>query len=108
MLALIYRCQEYSQYISFKRKLENPVYEICSNLYSNGCNKLILEYISSLRNGNGTYYMFFKCSENDDEYILISDGFISLKNINNSMKKCALEQFHAEGGVVTEYGVFEK
>ena len=94
--------------MSFKNKLESPIYEICSSLYGNGCNKLILEYISSLRDGNGTYYMFFECSENDDEYILISDEFISLKNINNFIKECALKQFHTEGGVVAEYGVFEK
>lgn len=108
MLALIYRCSEYSQYFSFNRKLEYPIREICQNLYDKGCNKFILEYVSSLTNDSENYYMFFKCSENDDEYILISDKFIPLKNIDSCIKKCAFEYFHAEGGVITEYGVFEK
>lgn len=109
MVALIYKCPEYSQYFSFKRKIENPIYEICKNLYIRKCNKFLLEYVSSLKNNNsGSYYMFFKCTENDDEYILITDRFISLKKINDCIKTCALEYFHAEGGVITEYGVFEK
>lgn len=52
--------------------------------------------------------MFFKCTENDDEYTLITDRFISLKKINDCIRTCALEYFHAEGGVVTEYGIFKR
>lgn len=88
--------------------LARAITEICISMYCNNSNRFLLLYQSSFKSHNGIYYICFKSVENDDRYTIVSDKFVSLKDIDLLMKTTAKRSYVAEGGVVTEYGVFEK
>lgn len=83
-------------------------YDICNSIFMYNCKKIFLEYRSSFKNSDGVYSICFGCPDNDNEYIIVSRKFISLKEVENHIKHIALEYFHMEGGVITEYGIFER
>lgn len=88
--------------------LDCILYAICNSISVYNYKKILLEYRSSFKNPDGVYSICFGCPDNDNEYIIVSRKFISLKEVENRLKYIALEYFYAEGGVITEYGVFEK
>lgn len=88
--------------------LETVIMYICSNMYRNNFHRFLLLYQSSFKSHNDIYYICFKSVENDDRYTIVSDKFISLKDIDLLMKTTAKASYVADGGVITEYGVFEK
>ena len=89
--------------------LDCILYVICNSISVYNYKKILLEYHSSFKNPDGVYSICFGCPDNDNEYIIVSRKFISLKEVENRLKYIALEYFHADGRVITdEYGVFEK
>ena len=88
--------------------LETVIMYICSNMYRNNFHRFLLLYQSSFKSHNDIYYICFKSVENDDKYTIVSDKFISLKDIDLLIKTTAKASYVADGGVITEYGVFEK
>ena len=88
--------------------LETVMMYICSNMYRNNFHRFLLLYQSSFKSHNDIYYICFKSVENDDRYTIASDKFISLKDIDLLMRTTAKSGYVAAGGVITEYGVFEK
>lgn len=88
--------------------LRRAITDICLSMYRNNLNRFLLLYQSSFKSHNDIYYICFKSVENDDRYTIVSDKFISLKDINIIMKTTAKVNYVADGGVITEYGIFEK
>ena len=88
--------------------LGRAITDICLGMYRNNFHRFLLLYQSSFKSHNDIYYICFKSVENDDRYTIVSDKFISLKDISILMKTTAKVNYVAEGGVITEYGVFEK
>ena len=88
--------------------LARAITDICIRMYRNNSNRFLLLYQSSFKSHNGIYYICFKSVENDDRYTIASDKFFSLKDIDLLMKTTAKRSYVADGGVITEYGVFEK
>lgn len=88
--------------------LARTITDICISMYRNNSNRFLLLYQSSFKSHNGIYYICFKSVENDDRYTIVSDKFVSLKDIDNLMKTTAKRNYVADGGVITEYGVFER
>lgn len=84
------------------------IMDIFLNMYQNNLHRFLLLYQSSFKSHNDIYYICFKSVENDDRYTIVSDKFISLKDIDLLMKTMAKRSCMADGGVITEYGVFEK
>lgn len=91
-----------------ENNLGRVITDICLSMYRNNLNRFLLLYQSSFKSHNDIYYICFKSVENDDRYTIVSDKFISLKDINILMKTTAKVNYVADGGVITEYGVFEK
>lgn len=91
-----------------ENNLRMAITDICLSMYRNNLNRFLLLYQSSFKSHNDIYYICFKSVENDDRYTIVSDKFISLKDINILMKTTAKVNYVADGGVITEYGVFEK
>ena len=88
--------------------LNEAVDDICQDMDNDGCKKLVLQYRSSFKNHDDFFHICFESLENESEYIIVSDKFISLKEIEVLIKNISLGSYCKEGGVVTEYGVFEK
>ena len=88
--------------------LARAITDICISMYRNNFNRFLLLYQSSFKSHNGIYYICFKSVENDDRYTIVSDKFVSLKDIDLLMKTTAKRSYVADGGVITEYGVFER
>lgn len=84
------------------------IMDICLNMYQNNFHRFLLLYQSSFKSHNDIYYICFKSVENDDRYTIVSDKFISLKDIDLLMKTMAKRSCMVDGGVITEYGVFEE
>lgn len=91
-----------------ENNLGMAIMDICLNMYQNNFNRFLLLYQSSFKSHNDIYYICFKSVENDDRYTIVSDKFISLKDIDLLMKTMAKRSCMADGGVITEYGVFEE
>lgn len=88
--------------------LGRAITDICLGMYRNNFHRFLLLYQSSFKSHNDIYYICFKSVENDDRYTIVSDKFISLKDIDLLMKTTAKASYVADGGVITEYGIFEK
>ena len=88
--------------------LARAITDICVRMYCNNSNRFLLLYQSSFKSHNGIYYICFKSVENDDRYTIVSDKFVSLKDIDLLIKTTAKRSYVADGGVITEYGVFER
>ena len=91
-----------------ENNLRMAITDICLSMYRNNLNRFLLLYQSSFKSHNDIYYICFKGVENDDRYTIVSDKFISLKDIDLLMKTMAKRSCVADGGVITEYGVFEE
>ena len=91
-----------------ENNLGMAIMDICISMYRNNLNRFLLLYQSSFKSHNDIYYICFKSVENDDRYTIASDKFISLKDIDLLMRTTAKSGYVADGGVITEYGVFEK
>lgn len=91
-----------------ENNLGMAITDICLSMYRNNLNRFLLLYQSSFKSHNDIYYICFKSVENDDRYTIVSDKFISLKDIDLLMKTTAKASYVADGGAITEYGVFEK
>lgn len=107
LIALIKNTNKSSYWIPVW-SLNEAIDDVCWDMNSSGCKKLVLQYHSSFKDHNGIFRICFGCSENDSEYIIISEKFISLKEIRSLIKDIALGSYYKEGNVITEYGVFEK
>lgn len=94
------------------QRIENnlgmAITDIYLNMYQNNFHRFLLLYQSSFKSHNDIYYICFKSVENNDRYTIVSDKFISLKDIDLLMKTMAKRSCVADGGVITEYGVFEE
>lgn len=88
--------------------LGRAIMDICISMYRNNLHRFLLLYQSSFKSHNDIYYICFKSVENDNRYTIASDKFISLKDINTLMRTTAKASYVADGGVITEYGIFEK
>ena len=91
-----------------ENNLGMAIMDICLNMYQNNFHRFLLLYQSSFKSHNDIYYICFKSVENDDRYTIVSDKFISLKDIDLLMKTMAKRSCMADRGVITEYGVFEE
>lgn len=106
-MVLIENTPKYHYWIP-EEDLDCILYDICNSISVYNYKKILLEYRSSFKNPDGVYSIYFGCPDNDNEYIIVSRKFISLKEVENRIRCIALEYFHAYGDVITEYGVFEK
>lgn len=88
--------------------LGRVIMDICISMYRNNLHRFLLLYQYSFKSHNDIYYICFKSVENDNRYTIASDKFISLKDIDILMRTTAKASYVADGGVITEYGVFEK
>lgn len=107
-MVLIKNTPKYHYWIP-EEDLDCILYAICNSISVYNYKKILLEYRSSFKNPDGIYSICFGCPDNDNEYIIVSRKFISLKEVESRLRCIALEYFHADGRVITdEYGVFEK
>ena len=91
-----------------ENNLGMAIMDICISMNRNNPNRFLLLYKSSFKSHNDIYYICFNGVENDDRYTIVSDKFISLKDIDLLMKTMAKRSCMADGGAITEYGVFEE
>lgn len=91
-----------------ENNLGMAIMDICISMYRNNLNRFLLLYQSSFKSHNDIYYICFKGVENDDRYTIVSDKFISLKDIDLLIKTTAKASYVADGGVITEHGIFER
>ena len=84
------------------------IMDICISMYRNNLHRFLLLYQSSFKIHNDIYYIGFKSVENDNRYTIVSDKFISLKDVDLLMKTTAKASYVTDGGAITEYGIFEE
>lgn len=99
-MILMYSNHEIRSYNLYEN-LKDTIHAIYYLTEHKNYSKFFIIYQSSFRSQNGRYCICFTSIGCDDEYIIVSEEFISLKEVSHLVKTAKM--FFKEGGVITNY-----